>query len=215
MNMAFYHKRTTRSRQTEPGEAAARTERHTRTRVLQRSQGQSLVELALVLPVILLILLGVVDFGLAYNYQNEETRLANQALRYAEVNACNVCGTGASSTPVEGYVKSTADSPELRTGGSGAFAVAHPGVIISFCLVRPPGGSPTPTGAIGDALQATATSTYNFFPFVHAGAITIMGTATGRIEVPHTGGASDVYANNQTYTSGGTTFTASQLTTCT
>ena len=63
---------------------------------------------------ILLILFGLVDFGLAYNYQNDETSLANQALRYAEVNACNVCG---SSTPVEGYVKSTADSPELQTGG--------------------------------------------------------------------------------------------------
>ena len=87
-------------------------------------------------------------------------------------------------------------------------------MIISFCLVKPPAGSPPPTGAIGDALQATATSTYNTLPFVHLGAITITGTATGRIEVPHTGGASDVYANNQTYTSGGTTFTASRRTTC-
>ena len=59
---------------------------------VRSSQGQSAVEFAIVLPVILLIVLGILDFGRAYNYKNDETSLANQALRYAEVNDCPACG---------------------------------------------------------------------------------------------------------------------------
>ena len=55
---------------------------------LRSSRGQSLVEFAIILPVILLIVLGILDFGRAYNYKNDQTSLANQAVRYAEVNDC-------------------------------------------------------------------------------------------------------------------------------
>ena len=68
---------------------------------LRSSRGQSLVEFAIILPVILLVVLGIIDFGRAYNYKNDQTSLANQAVRYAEVNNCPACGG------------STAD-PELR-----------------------------------------------------------------------------------------------------
>ena len=61
---------------------------------VRSSRGQSLVEFAIVLPVILLIVLGIIDFGRAYNYKNDETSLANQALRYAEVNDCPGCAPG-------------------------------------------------------------------------------------------------------------------------
>ena len=50
-----------------------------------------MIEFALVLPLLLLLLLGIVDFGTAFNYQNDEANLANQAIRYADVNACAAC----------------------------------------------------------------------------------------------------------------------------
>src|SRR5262249_48954447 len=97
-------------------------------------KGQALVEFAIVVPLILLLVLGIVDFGLAYNYKNDQTSLANQALRYGVVNTCQPCGPGQA---IEDYVKSTADSPQLESGNSG-WGIQPPGVTITFCL---PNGS--------------------------------------------------------------------------
>src|SRR2546422_749472 len=51
-----------------------------------REQGQALVEFALILPVVLLLLLGMIDFGRAMNYYNDMTQLAAEAARSAAVN---------------------------------------------------------------------------------------------------------------------------------
>lgn len=48
-------------------------------------QGQALVELAFVIPLVLLFLFGIIDFGLALNQQNSDTNLANIAVREAAV----------------------------------------------------------------------------------------------------------------------------------
>ena len=44
--------------------------------LLSREEGTALVEFALVLPVLLLLLLGVLDFGKAYNYWIDTTHLS-------------------------------------------------------------------------------------------------------------------------------------------
>jgi hypothetical protein len=142
----------------------------------RNADGQALVELALVIPVVLMIILGILDFGRAYNYQNNETSLANQALRYAEVNACSACN----GQPIETYVKSTADSGELRSGGSGV-GIQSPGVTISFCSPGPAVSS----GQAGQPLQVTATATYRWLPYLIIGDSTISSTATGRIEAAY------------------------------
>jgi Flp pilus assembly protein TadG len=49
-------------------------------------RGGALVEFALVLPVLLVILFGIAQFGLALNSANDETHLANELARYATVN---------------------------------------------------------------------------------------------------------------------------------
>jgi hypothetical protein len=36
---------------------------------------------------------GVLELGQAFNYQNDLTNMANQAIRYAEVNSCQACGS--------------------------------------------------------------------------------------------------------------------------
>jgi hypothetical protein len=139
-----------------------------------REQGQALIEFAIVLPLIMLIVLGIVDFGLAYNYKNDQTSLANQALRYGVVNQCAPCNPGQS---IEDFVKTTADSGQLENGNaSGSWGIQTPGVTISFCL---PNGS---TGQDGEPLEAKATSSYNWLPFLNLGNVTIESTAIGRIE---------------------------------
>ena len=45
-------------------------------------RGVALVEFALVLPLLLVLLLGMIDVGKAVNYWNDETHLANEAARF-------------------------------------------------------------------------------------------------------------------------------------
>ncbi len=156
-----------------------------RTRLTNRS-GQSLVEFALVLPLLLILILGIVDFGLAYNYKNDETHLANEAARFAVVNTCSPCGPG---QKIEDFVKSDADSGDLRNGGG---QIASPGVQVTFCFEARQPGSPVtgPLGQVDDALRATVTADYKYLPFLVGAVglpttITITSKATQRVEVPY------------------------------
>src|SRR6476646_10526153 len=85
--------------------------------------GVALVEFALVLPLVLILLLGIIDVGKAVNYWNDETHLANEAARSAAVNKRIV-----PTELINQTVKNEADSAELRNGGTGS--VSSPGVQI-------------------------------------------------------------------------------------
>jgi Flp pilus assembly protein TadG len=152
-----------------------------RSRLSDRS-GQSLVEFALVVPLVMLLILGIVDFGLAYNYKNDTTHLANEAARFAVVDACTPCG----GQTIQQFVKSDADSADLENGTG---QIQPPGVTIRLCFVQRPAGSPLlgtgPYGKVGDALEATATATYRFLPYLSLADASIVGRATQRVEVPY------------------------------
>ncbi len=53
---------------------------------LRQERGQSLVEFAVVLPVLILIILGILYFGRYEDYANQETQLAEEGVRWAAVN---------------------------------------------------------------------------------------------------------------------------------
>ena len=105
---------------------------------VRSDQGQTLVEFALILPILLLLVIGIFDFGSAFNSKNDLNFLANTAARYAEVNSCTPCGT----QTIADYVKSTADTSQLGSS-----------LTITFCL-------PNGTSDVGDPLQASATGTF-------------------------------------------------------
>ncbi len=115
---------------------------------LNSEQGQTLVEFALVLPILLVLVIGIFDFGSAFNSKNDLNFIANTAARYAEVNTCAACTPGANA--IANYVKSTADTGPLR--GS---------LTISFCLPPLPGGA-TNDGSVGNPLQVSASAPFNW-----------------------------------------------------
>ena len=122
-------------------------------KIVRGQRGQALVETAIAVPLLLFLVLGIVDFGKAYNYSNDLTHLANEAARYATVNTCIPFPDGSPGCwPIKDAVKNDAESGELRNGGG---SIESPGVTISFCL--PPGGQ---------RIEATATARYKFLPFV-------------------------------------------------
>src|SRR5881409_3825254 len=55
---------------------------------LSDARGVALAELALVLPILLILLLGMLDFGKAFNEWMNQTQLAGEGARLASVNYC-------------------------------------------------------------------------------------------------------------------------------
>lgn len=140
-------------------------------RSARNEDGQAIVEMALVLPVLLLIVMGILWFGRALNYTQDETRLANVAARYASVNQVPP-GAGSSLTE---WIRSQADSSELRNGTGD---VEGP---LDVCVTYPAG-----TG-VGDPVEVKVITKFKWLPLLKVGASTaISGAATMRIEVPPT-----------------------------
>jgi Flp pilus assembly protein TadG len=157
-------------------------------RTLRESQdGQAVVELALVLPVLLLVVLGIVDFGRAVNYWNNETHLANVAARYAAVGGtggtCKGTDYSTGHTLTE-YVQCEAgvDSKELGEGSKGSTGVTEK---VKVCVS-------IPKATVGEPVTVKVTAQYTWLPFFKFAetTTTLAGTATMRLEqVPASGEA--------------------------
>jgi hypothetical protein len=135
-------------------------------------RGAVLVEFALVLPLLLILVFGMLEFGKAFNYWIDTTHLANEAARWAVVNNNPGAGT------LQEYIKSQANTPELRDGGT---ASIPPGDEAEVCISFPNG-----TDNVGDPVHVTVTATYHWIPFVGdrigSANVTITGSATMRLE---------------------------------
>jgi Flp pilus assembly protein TadG len=141
---------------------------HVRER-LRDQRGQSLVEFAIVLPVLLLIILGILYFGRYEDYANQETQLAEQAARFAAVDN----NPSTTSQTLQAYVQSQAQ-PELANGSSD--------VTKAHVYVYYPSGS---ANSVGSPLTACVVTTVQYPFFGLAGnSETIAQSATMRIEVP-------------------------------
>lgn len=80
-------------------------------RRLRREAGQSLVEFAVVLPIFIVLILGILYFSRYENYANQETQLAEQGARWAAINV----NPGTGSQTLQQYIVSQA-SGELANG---------------------------------------------------------------------------------------------------
>jgi Flp pilus assembly protein TadG len=133
-----------------------------------------MVEFALVLPILLLLLLGIIDFGKAFNYWIDETHLANEGARLASVNASSAMTGG---KPLAQYIQQQADTKELLSGGTASVA-QRAKVCVSF-----PNGSAN----VGDPVKVTVSITYNWLPYITnsaggAASTTLTGSSVMRLE---------------------------------
>jgi Flp pilus assembly protein TadG len=132
-----------------------------------------MVEFAVVLPVLILIILGIIYFGRYEDYSTQETQLASEGARYAAVDT-NPSGT----LTLQNYIQSQA-SPELASGSSyvtkAVVYIYYPTTATCTASVR------TGCDVVGNAVRACVVTTVQL-PFLGSSA-KVVQNATSRIEV--------------------------------
>ena len=150
---------------------------------LRPDRGQALVEMAIVLPILLMIVLGIIDFGRAVNYWNNETHVANLAARYAAVGTLpsdSTCGTGkyGSGETLTQYISCELglDSSELASGsGTSTGPQGADNICISI-----------PSDTQNQPVTVKLKTTYQWLPLTGSSwtASPVAGQATQMIENP-------------------------------
>ena len=138
-------------------------------------RGQTVVEFALILPVFVVLVAGVIRFGIALNYWLDIQRVANQGARWAVVNRYPLPNgtscTGAS--PCSPTLQQVMGQQRLASGENTV-------PCISFTANSGPGDPATP--AIGDPVTVSITRKFSLgIPFVPL-SVNINGSATMRLE---------------------------------
>jgi hypothetical protein len=142
-----------------------------RVRLSSREEGQALVEFALVAPLFLLLVAGIIQFGVALNYWLDMQRIANQGARWAVVNAYPGCPRSGPDAPCSPTLQEYLASSPVSGG-------LDPAVEICF---EEENGAPS-GAAVGDPVTVRLTSQFDFVPIVKIGQLELRGVATMRVE---------------------------------
>lgn len=126
---------------------------------LARRDGVAMTEFALVLPVFMLIVAGLLAFGRLLFYWIEANHLANETARWAAVDQ-----RPDPSKTLQEYARDS--------GGTLEFGDAR------VCIGTPEGTAPV----VGGPIQVRIAKNFSFVPILEIAPITIRGEATMRIE---------------------------------
>jgi Flp pilus assembly protein TadG len=136
-----------------------------------RQRGTTIVEQALVLPVILGIMFGVIDMSRALYTYHYVSYIAREATRWASVRGGGINGTS-DEAQVQTYVSNVA-----------GMALDPTQITSTTNYIAPPNGTPLCPGGAGNSplnnkpgciVQVTVQYNYTFiFPFLPKGAITM------------------------------------------
>ena len=138
----------------------------------ERESGQATVEFALILFPLLILVTGIIYFGIGLNYWLDMQRIANQGARWAAVtNWPPDCPRASTSCPSPNTLQESLKRQALTRG-------LRDNVLVSVCY---PGKSPT-TATFGDPVRVRLESDYNFF-FMNTFKVKLVGEATMRLEL--------------------------------
>jgi TadE-like protein len=144
-----------------------------------RESGQAMVEFALILFPLLLLVGGIIYFGIGLNYWLDMQRVANQGARWAAVNNWPPdCPKGSTSCASPNTLQETLER-QIQTDGLRSAAT------VEVCF--PESGLKTQGAPVKVHLEAP----FTFVPIVGVGTITLAADATMRLEqsqVPAAGG---------------------------
>jgi len=130
-----------------------RPDQHGKSRLLQRTEGATAVECAIVLPFMLLLICGIMDFGNLYYQSHNVNEAAREGARVAAV--------GGTSQEVSTAVKNFGNQLQLSMNPS-----------------TPVSGQPV-TVTVTESVSIITPFISNFFP---SNPVTVMGTTIMRVE---------------------------------
>ena len=131
--------------------------------------GQAVVEFALILIPLLVLVVGIIQFGIGLNYWLDMNRLSNQGARWAVVNAYPGCSDPQPITVACGGTVTLQQYVACQRLPS----ALKPTVAVSF-----PSGAST----VGEPVQVAVSSPFTFRAIMKLGTITLAARTTMRIE---------------------------------
>jgi hypothetical protein len=132
-------------------------------------KGQATTEFALILIPLLILVVGIIQFGIALNYWLDMQRIANQGARWAAVNNWPPdCPFGSTSCTGTNTLQASLKRQVLTAGLSGK-------VVVEVCY-------PSTTKIVGDPVRVRLNSPFTFVPIMNIGTITLRANATMRLE---------------------------------
>jgi Flp pilus assembly protein TadG len=112
-----------------------------RLRFLRGEGGAALVEFAIILPLLLMIVFGIVDFARAFYTQNNLTSAVREGARWASVQPENNLSVASVQTVVKNFVN-RGDGSAAKFGGP---PIADPQILVTFSPALPNTASITVT----------------------------------------------------------------------
>ena len=136
---------------------------------VRQEDGQAVVEFALILVPLLLLVVGIIQFGMAISFWQDQQRLAAAGARVAVVN----CAAASWCTPtLEDYL----ENRPLSNGNNPEATV---------CFESKSGLSGTRAEA-GDQVTVSLEAPFKLVPLFNVGTITLSARTTMRLEQPAT-----------------------------
>ena len=152
-----------------------------------RESGQATTEFALIFIPLIMVVAGIIYFGIGLNYWLDMNRVANQGARSAAVdNWPNECARTETSCN-QSYPTCSNTTGVLKDGSRASLqevlrCSARNNPTVTICYPGKTGGAAPPSGpTIGDPVQVKLTAPYKFF-FVNSVRITLTARATMRLE---------------------------------
>lgn len=139
---------------------------------LRRDDGVAMAEFALIAPVFLLLVVGLLTFGRVFFYWIGANHTANETARWAIVDVNPYQNTGSCPVPNGQPGCETLQQHAITGVGTDEFENGA-----EACISFPDGAQD-----IGKPLKVQVKKPFYILPFLEVGNITIRGTATMRIE---------------------------------
>lgn len=165
------------------------------TRRKAGERGSVMIEFALILPILLLLILGILDFAKAINYWNDTNQLAADGARFAAVDRNPGEDFDPPVTDFRDFIRLQAETAELQTGkhfpgtADEEDSPSTMGRPLEVC-VHLDTNATTPR-AVGNWVKVEVKTVYNLIPFLAEktkfGNVAIRGEAVMRLEQPYSG----------------------------
>lgn len=140
-------------------------------RRLRGERGQAMVEFALIAPLFLAIVVGIIQFGLLLNFWLDEQRIANQGARWAVVNNWPECDRFTTNA-----IPCKTGAGTLQTYLANQRNAEGEGINVFICF-------PNTTSNVGDPVKVIVSQKFRFMQIVPVmPAIDIGASATMRLE---------------------------------